>query len=44
MVFFRLNILFGMSRDTKTEGKMEDDDDAVYIYIYEHLFMFGFVF
>lgn len=38
---FRLNILFGMSRGTKTEGTMEDDDA---VYMSEHLFMFGLFF
>lgn len=37
---FRLAILFGMSRGTKTEGATEDDDACVS----EHLFMFGFAF
>lgn len=38
---FRLDILFDMSRGTKTEGAMEDDDAVC---ISEHLFMFGFAF
>lgn len=38
---FRLYILFGMLRGTKTEEALEDDDK---VYIAEHLFIFGFGF